>query len=158
PAREAPPAAPARGGAWLVLRDAVGSAREHDATTTAQALAYSFFLAIPSLILVVLGVFSLVASPSDVDRLMHRVDRVLPHEASTLLGDSLQRATRSTHAGLTVAVIGFVLALWSTTSAATTLMKAVTAAFDRDDHRGFVHRRLLAVLLVACFLGASLLV
>src|SRR5262249_44108702 len=101
PAREARPPAPARGGAWTVLRDAVASAHEHDATTTAQALAYSFFLAIPSLVLAVLGVFSLVARPADVDRLMHRLDRVLPHEASTLLGDSLQRATHSTHTGLT---------------------------------------------------------
>src|SRR3954469_8639652 len=143
---------------WPTLRSAVKEAREHDVTTTAQALAYSFFLAIPSLFLVVLGVFSLVASPTDVTGLVQRFERVAPPEAGSLLGDSLQRSLDSSHTGLGLVIVGFVLALWSTTSAATTLMKAVTAAFDQSDDRGFVHKRLLALLLVACLLGAALLV
>ena len=60
----------------------------------------------------------------------------------SLLGDSLRALDRSRPApGLALVVVGFVLALWSTTSAATTLMKAVTAAFGRDDERGFVRKR-----------------
>jgi membrane protein len=153
-----------RGGAtrarpWpRVLRRAVSQARENDVATTAQALAYSFFLAIPALFLVALGVFSLVASPSDIERLMQRFERVMPPEAATLLGDSLHRTAQSQGTGLTMVIAGFVLALWTTTSAATTLMKAVTGAFGRDDDRGFVRKRLLALLLVACFLGAALLI
>lgn len=143
---------------WPTLRRAVKCAREHNVTTTAQALAYAFFLAIPSMCLVVLGVFSLVASPSDVDRIIRRVERVMPAEAATLLGDSLQRATQSLSSGLLITVVGFVLALWSTTSAATTLMHAVTTAFGSDDERSFLHKRALALVLVACFLGAALLV
>ena len=153
--------APARSwpaSAWSVLREAVGEARENDLSTTAQALAYSFFLAIPSIFLVVLGVFSLAASPDDVTRLMDRVERIAPPQAAQLLGDSLQRTISSSGSGLTLAIVGFVLALWSTTSAATTLMKAVTSAFDRDDDRSFVRKRLLALLLVLCFLAAALLV
>jgi len=141
-----------------VLRIAVAAARENDIATTAQALAYSFFLAIPSLFLVVLGVFSMVASKSDVQRLMERLNGVLPPEAASLLGDSLQRSIDSTGSGLALVIVGFVLALWSTTSAATTLMKAITSAFGRSDDRGFVRKRLLALLLVACFLCAALLV
>src|SRR5262245_50514643 len=75
--------------AWWVLRAAVTGARENRLSTTAQALAYSFFLAIPSICLVVLGVFSLVASPHDVDALMQRAGRVMPAEATSLLGNSL---------------------------------------------------------------------
>ena len=47
-----------------VLRRAVAAARENDVPILAQALAYSLFLAIPACALVVLGVFSLLASPS----------------------------------------------------------------------------------------------
>jgi membrane protein len=143
---------------WSILRDVVAEAREHQITTTAQALAYSFFLAIPSIFLVALGVFSLVASPSDIERLIDRLARVMPPEAAQLLGDSLQRTIQSTGSGITFVVVGFGLALWSTTSAATTLMQAVTRAFDREDDRSFVRKRLLALLLVACFLAAAVLV
>ena len=114
---------------WTVLRAGPSPRRaSDDITTTAQALAYSFFLAIPSLFLVVLGVFSLVASPTDVERLIDRARRAyMPPEAATLLGDSLQRSIAVARAPASrSSIVGFVLALWSTTSAATTLMKAVT--------------------------------
>jgi membrane protein len=144
--------------AWPVLRNAVAGARDHEITTTAQALAYSFFLAIPSIFLIALGVFSVVASPDDVERLMDRAAKVMPPEAAQLLGDSLQRSIQSTGSGITFLVVGFALALWSTTSAATTLMRAVTRAFDREDNRSFARKRLLALVLVACFLSAAILV
>jgi membrane protein len=37
-------------------------------------------------------------------------------------------------------------------------MQGVTAAFGRDDERGFVRKRLLALALVGCFLASALLV
>ncbi|HEU0057109.1 MAG TPA: YihY/virulence factor BrkB family protein, partial [Gaiella sp.] len=47
--------------------------------------------------------------------------------------------------------------LWTTTSAASTLMSATTKAFDREDRRGFVRKRLLALaIVVALGLGAAL--
>jgi membrane protein len=125
---------------------------------TAQALAYSFFLAIPAMCLVVLGVFSLVASPGDVDRLVERLGRVMPAEATTLLNDSLQRTAASAGQGLAMTAVGLALALWTTTSAATALMQGVTTAFGRDDDRGFVRKRLLALVLVLCLVSAALLV
>jgi membrane protein len=127
-------------------------------TTTAQALAYSFFLAIPAVCLVVLGVFSLVASPGDVDRLVERLGRVMPAEATTLLDDSLQRTAASTGQGVAMTAVGFALALWTTTSAATALMQGVTNAFGRDDDRSFLRKRLVALVLVLCLLAAALLV
>lgn len=54
-------------------------------------------------------------------------------------------------------VLGFLLALWTTTSAASTLMSATTRAFDRDDRRGFARKRLLALAIVlALGIGAGL--
>jgi len=156
-ARSGYPAQP-HASVWSIARNAVQCAREHSISTTAQALAYSFFLAIPAIILVVLGVFTLVASPSDVEQLMKRASAILPPDATALLGNSLNRAIESSGTGLAVTIFGFVLALWSTTSAATTLMQGVTSAFGRDDDRPFVRKRLLALLLVACFLAAALLV
>ena len=50
-------------------------------------------------------------------------------------------------------VVGLVLALWATTSAATTLMKGVTRAFDGTTRRGFVRKRLDSLVIVACLVG-----
>jgi membrane protein len=143
---------------WIVLRRAVASARGHRVTTTAQALAYSLFLAIPAALLVVLGVFSLVASAGDVDRLLQRAHAVMPAEATTLLGDSLRRSTESPRAGIAMTVIGAALALWTTTSAATTLMQGITTAFEHDDERSFFLKRVLALVIVICLVGAAALV
>ena len=77
---------------------AIAQARENGITTTAQALAYSLFLAIPSALLVVLGVFSLVASPATSQRLIDRANGVIPPEAATLLTRQPHRARPSPRA------------------------------------------------------------
>ena len=146
------------GDALTVLRRAVAEARNDHVTTTAQALAYSLFLAIPSALLVVLGVFSLVADAADVNRLIQRLESVMPKEAASLISDSLQRSTESPGTGIVMTIVGAALALWSTTSAATTLMQGITTAFDRTDGRSFVRKRATALVLVACLLGAAGLV
>ena len=143
---------------WLVTLNAVAEARRDSITTTARALAYSLFLAIPSALLVVLGVFSLVASPADVNGLIERVRAAIPAEAATLLQDSLRRSLESPNSGVAMTVVGAVLALWATTSAATTLMEGIATAFDLPDSRGFVGRRLVALVVVACLVAAAVLV
>ena len=144
--------------AWTVLRRAVDEARDDRVTMTAQALAYALFLAIPSAVLVALGIFSVVADAGDIARLIDRLEGVLPAEATSLLADSLQRSSQSAGGGVIMTVVGLVLAVWSTTSAATTLMQGVTTAFDHDDERGFVRKRIVALLLVVCLTGAAALV
>lgn len=143
---------------WLVLRRALAEARADDVTTVAQALAYSLFLAIPAAMLVVLGVFSLAADASTVEALIRRTEGVMPEEAATLLRDSLQRSTESTGSGLVMTVVGFALAIWTTTSAATTLMRGITVAFDGEETRGFARKRLLAGLIVVALVLAAALV
>ena len=142
----------------LVLRRSLTAARRADITTTAQALAYSLFLAIPSALLVVLGVFSLVASPANVDGLIQRANGVIPAEAATLLSDSLRRSVDSPRSGLAMTIVGLVLALWATTSAATTLMQGVSRIFSASDDRPFLQKRLVAIVIVVCLVAAAALV
>ena len=145
--------------AWSVLRGAVREARDDDVATMAQALAYALFLAIPATALVVLGIFSLVADPEAVTSVVDAARGVMPAEAAVLLEDSLRRSMESTGGGLLMTIVGFALAVWSTTSAATTLMKGLTRAYDEDDERGFVRKRLVALLIVcALVVGAALVV
>lgn len=140
------------------MRRAVAEALDDDIPTTAQALAYSLFLAIPATMLLALGVFSLVADAQTVESLIDRAGAVMPAEAASLLQDSLRRTTESPGSGLVMTVLGFALALWTTTSAATTLMKAVTLAFDGDESRSFARKRALALVIVAALVLAAILV
>ncbi|MGZ8687186.1 MAG: YihY/virulence factor BrkB family protein, partial [Gaiellaceae bacterium] len=146
------------GAIGIVLRRAIAQAREDRLTTSAQAVAYSLFLSIPSVLLVAVGAFSLVADGEDVARLIERAETIMPAEAAALLGDSLERSTQSTGTGLVMTMLGGVLALWSTTSAASTLMDAIAASSDRRDRRSFAHRRAIALVVVGCLVLAAALV
>jgi membrane protein len=124
----------------------------------ASALAYSSFFAIPSIVLVVLGLFTLVSEPDTIRELMDRIGTFMPSEATELLGDSLLRLEQQPSAGLLLLIVGFVLAIWTSTGAMTTYMSALSTAYDRKDGRTFVKKRLVALAMVAAIGVAVLLV
>jgi membrane protein len=121
----------------------------------AAALAYYAFLAIPSLLLVAVGVFSLVADEEAVAEIIERLQGIVPQEALTLLEESLVRVTESqSNSGLAMIIVGSILALWTITGAMETLMWALNAAYDREETRGFFKRRLTALVLIFMLLIA----
>ena len=141
-----------------VLARAARSALEHDVPMLASALAYSTFFAVPATLLVVLGIFSLTADPAMIDGLMDRLVTIAPAEAVDLIESSLVRLEQQPSAGVVMTIVGFVIALWATTGAITTAMTAINRAHDRKDERGFVRRRVVALVLVLCFGSVALLV
>src|SRR5688572_482505 len=124
----------------------------------ASAVAYSSFFAIPSILLLAVGLFTLAATPETIADLMDRFSTFMPTEATQLLGDSLQRLEEQPASGVLMTVVGLVLALWASTSAMTTYMAALNMAYDRGDGRSFVRKRLIALLMVAVIGAAVLLV
>src|SRR5215207_9916106 len=104
-------------------------------TDLAAALAYYSFLAIPSILLVALGVFSVFADESAVQSLIDRVGTVAPAEATALLDDSLTRMTENSSGGWAMAIVGLLLALWTTTGAMSSFMRALNRAYDRKETR-----------------------
>jgi membrane protein len=118
-------------------------------TMLASALSYSTFFAIPAVLLVVVGTFTLVVGPDTISTLMQHFSSVIPAEATSLLGQSLHRLDRSPSTSVAVTVVGAVLALWALTGAMTTYMTALDLAYERKDQRSFVRRRLAALALVA---------
>jgi membrane protein len=130
----------------------------HNGTMLASALAYSTFFAIPSVLLVVVGVFTLVVGPDTITSLMAHFSQVIPAQATSLLGGSLHRLDQHPATGVAMTIVGFVLALWSTTGAMTTCMTALNLAYGRKDGRPFVRKRLVALELVAAIGIAFLLV
>jgi len=130
----------------------------HNGTMLASALAYSVFFAIPSVLLVVVGVFTLAVGPGTITSLMQRFNHVMPSEATSLLGSSLQRLDAHPAQSVAVTVVGFVLAIWATTGAMTGYMTAINLAYERKDTRSFVRKRLIALEMVVVIGIAFLLV
>lgn len=130
----------------------------HGITDLAAALAYYSFLAIPAVLLVAVGLFSLFASPDGITTLIDKLGTVVPSQATQLIEDSLRRMNENKSGSLAMVIVGFILALWTTTGAMTSFMRAVNRAYDRDESRGFVRQRFVAVQMVIAMGVAFLLV
>jgi membrane protein len=125
-------------------------AMSDNVTNLAAAVAYYLFLAIPSALLVALGAFSLLAGPSAIQTLMSHLSTVMPASAVALLRSSLTRTTQAHSGGLIMIVVGLLLALWTLSGAMQTVMWALNIAYERDESRGFVKRRLIALAMILC--------
>jgi len=130
----------------------------NNGTMLASALAYGAFFAIPSVLLVVVGVFTLVVGPGTITSLMQHFNHVMPSQATSLLGSSLRRLDAHPAQSVVLTAVGFALALWSTTGAMTGYMTAINLAYERKDTRNFVRKRLVALVMVAVIGVAFLLV
>ncbi len=159
-ARPEPDEAPieSRASWWRILVRAAKAMLTHNMPMIARALAYSTFLAIPSVGLLVIGLFTLISGPGTIDEVVNRLGTVMPAQAKELLSGSLHHLDQQHQTTIVVTLVGLVLALWSTTGAMTGYMTAVNMAFDRKDRRGFVKKRLTALVMVACVGLAFLLV
>ena len=124
-------------------------------TNLAAAIAYYSFVALPSLLLVAVGVFSLFAGPDAIGTITEKLAGLVPREALTLIDESLRRVTENqASSGIAMVVVGTVLAVWSLTGAMQTLMWALNSAYERDETRGFLKRRLTAFVMVVLMLFA----
>jgi membrane protein len=131
-----------------VLKRAFKKFQADHMTNIAAALSYYAFLAIPSALLVAVGIFGLVAGTHAVDTLIGKLHGILPAQASSLLESSLENLTQHSGTALTVLSVGGVLAFWSLTGAMQNLMWALNIAYDREEGRGFVRRRITALWMV----------
>jgi membrane protein len=96
-----------------------------------------------------------VGDRSAVTEVINRLETVVPQEALSLIRSSLERVTElQSNSGIAMVVVGSVLALWTVTGAMDTLMWALNSAYEREETRGFVKRRLTALLMILLLLVA----
>ena len=127
-------------------------------TMFASALAYSTFFTIPSVALVAIGLFTLVAGPGTIDSLVHSFGHVMPGQATQLIGSSLHRLDHRPGTTIAMTVVGLVLAVWSITGAMTGFMTAVNIAYGCKDSRNFLKKRTVALTMAVCIAIAFVLV
>jgi membrane protein len=146
-----------KSGYLAIFRRAVKEANRDHITSLAAALAYYAFLAIPATLLIVAGVFGLVAGPHAVTTVIDKLDGIVPEQATNLIEGSLRRLTEKQGTSKVLVAVGGVLALWSLSGAMQNLMWALNVAYGCDETRGFIRRRLVAIgMAVFAFLAFAL--
>src|SRR5947208_10271526 len=111
----------------------------------ASALAYSTFFAIPSVLIVGTGLFTLIAGPQTIASVVQHLHGVVPAQAISLLKKSLQRADAHPGTSLVWTILGFGVAVWSVTGAMNAYMLAMNIAYGRTDSRSFLKKRIVAL-------------
>jgi membrane protein len=140
-----------------ILKRALKQANEDHITSLAAALAYYAFLSIPAILLIAAGLFGLLAGPHAITTVIDKLHGIIPSQASSLLQSSLSRLTQKQGTSITLLVVGGVFALWSVSGAMQNVMWALNEAYDREESRGFVRRRIVAAAMAVFALMASAL-
>jgi membrane protein len=140
-----------------IVKRALKQANEDHITSLAAALAYYAFLSIPAVLLIAAGLFGLLAGPDAVTTLIDKLNGIVPSQASSLLKDSLQRLTQKQGTSIALIAVGGLFALWSVSGAMQNVMWALNLAYDREETRGFVQRRVVAAGMAVFALMASAL-
>ena len=140
-----------------IVKRAAKEANADHITNLAAALAYYAFLAIPATLLIAAGLFGLIAGPHAVTTVIDKLNGVVPAQATDLLRGSLNRLTQKQGTSITLIAVGGVLALWSLSGAMQNVMWALNLAYDREETRGFLRRRIAAAGMAIFALMASAL-
>ncbi|MEO5586174.1 MAG: YihY/virulence factor BrkB family protein [Novosphingobium sp.] len=143
---------------WAVLRRdwrsiAVRTWREigdDNVSLLAAGVAFYSFLAFVPMLAAVVLIYGLVADPAEASKHAQVLLGILPTDAAQIVGDQLTKVsetpTGKTAFGLALAIV---LALYGAMRAATSIIGALNAAYDRHETRGFFKTTLISFTFTA---------
>jgi membrane protein len=151
----APGGIPAR--QWgVVLRRAGRSVLEARLPLLSAGIAFFAILSIAPVLVTALSVYGAVNTPADASEQLGDLARMLPTEMQPMVAEQLTTiAAASTRLNTVRGLTALLIALWTATTAMTSLIDAITLAYRETETRGFVQRTGLAVTSV--LVGALLL-
>ncbi len=132
------------------LRELWDRVNRDDVLGRAGQLAYNFFLAIFPLLLFLISIFGLLAGRGTALRgqLFNALAQALPPDAFRITAQTLNEIIASSSGGKTL--FGALFFLWSATTATTTMMSVLNAAYHVQESRPWYKVRAVAVGLTLC--------
>jgi membrane protein len=141
---ERPTEIPARG--WQqVAKRGWREAKADQVPLLAAGVAFYAFLAIFPGLIAVVSIYGLFADPATIANQLNSLTTALPQEASKVITDqvSMLSSRRQTlGVGLILSVL---IALWSASAGISNLLTAINMAYDEEEKRGFVKKRLMSL-------------
>ena len=135
---------PKRGWLQIVKRGWAEAKADQVPLLGAGVAFYAFLALFPSVIALVL-LYGLVVDPATIANQVGQLTAGLPEDATKIITDQLTLAsTRQTGAGIGVAV-SILLALWAASGGMGNLITAISTAYDEEEKRSFIKKRLLAL-------------
>jgi membrane protein len=133
---------------WLaygrrVVRLTYGGVRSKHTSQLAAGLSYYFILSLFPLLIAFAAALALVPLPHLFDQILTLMGRFIPADSMGLVKGVL-RDVISPHGG-SILSVGIVLTIWAASGGVAALVEAVNVAYNLDDKRSFVRKRLLAI-------------
>lgn len=155
---EAPTDIPARGWREVAVRGWKEATVDQVPLLAAGVAFFGFLAVFPALIATVL-LYGLIVSPATVEKQVASLGDALPSSATAVISDQLKTLTSTSSSALSTGlIISVLLALWSASGGIGNLITAVNSAYDEEESRGFVKRKLLALGLTLAAIVFVLLV
>lgn len=147
-----------RDGYREILRATIARIKRDDVPSLAAGVAFKIFLSLFPAAIATVAVFSIVTSPEDLAAVTEAASDLLPRRAAEVV--PVGELVEAGGAGAGGLAIGGVLAgLWAATSAAVTLAKALSRAYEVEETRKFVRQRTVALAItLALFVALVALV
>lgn len=143
-------------GWWQVARRVWSEVRADQVPLLAAGVAFFGFLALFPGMIAAITVYGLVADPVTVAEQSREVAAALPDDAASLVTTRMEALAEADRKGLgTGLAAALALALWSAANGVGNLVTAVNIAYDEEETRSFLRRKLLSLALT---LGAVVFV
>jgi membrane protein len=135
---------PARG--WLqVAKRGWKEAKADQVPLLAAGVAFYAFLAIFPALVALVSIYGLFADPSTIANQLNAMTAALPDAARQIITDQVTMLA-SRRAALSVGLaISIVIALWSASGGISNMLTAVNVAYDEEEKRGFIKKRLMSL-------------
>jgi membrane protein len=143
---EKPTEVPAKG--WLqIAKRGWAEAKADNVPLLAAGVAFYTFLAIfPAMVALVL-LYGLIADPATISAQVDGLGAAVPGAAKELIESNLTTlSSRPAASGVSLA-IAVLLALWSASGGMGNMMTAISLAYDEEEKRSFIKKRLIALAL-----------
>jgi membrane protein len=143
---ERPTEIPARG--WQqVAKRGWREAKADQVPLLAAGVAFYAFLAIFPGLIAVVSIYGLFADPATIANQLNSLTAALPEEASKVITEQvsvLSSRRQTLGVGLILSVL---IALWSASAGISNLLTAINVAYDEEEKRGLVKKRLMSLVM-----------
>jgi membrane protein len=141
---ERPTQIPVRG--WLqVAKRGWQEAKADQVPLLAAGVAFYAFLAIFPGLIAVVTIYGLFADPATIANQLNSMATALPDEARQIITDQVTALSSRRQALGVGLILSVLIALWSASAGISNLLTAVNVAYDEEEKRGFVKKRLMSL-------------